>query len=322
MKPAARMLRRAAQVHELMNKAMNLESSIEAECAWQKIMDEHLSKAEMLRSSKEWREKASREQTASNKEARAEGEDESSRVTVLFTDVNIVARVAQAELAARDKSEPDWLPQVDKCFRNFYRLVLKWYNDRRKYWRCYASSNTNFDAVGSQGGELMNAALKKERSYMKLNSVLAMLNQLTLRHEFHDMVANWRQRNSVLICPGSDSLILEQTLLFSVTTWAVTKLMEQYALAVQDRYEFVRIEVERAGAEQWHTANSKGSQVHVNLDDLTKPCYSCGWPSQMLLRCRHVIAAELRKGQSTQELASSLLQYVAPRWLITTLILR
>jgi len=143
-----------------------------------------------------------------------------------------------------------------------------------------------------------------------------MLNQLTLRHELHNMMANWRQRNSVLIRPGSD---LEQTLLFSVTTWAVTKLMEQYALAVQNRYEFARIEVERAGAEQWHTANSKGPPVHVDLDDLTKPCCSCGWPSQMLLPCCHLIAAELRKGQSTQELASSLLQYVAPRWLIATL---
>jgi len=165
----------------------------------------------------------------------------------------------------------------------------------------------------------MNAAFKKEKSFMKLNQVLAMLNQLTLRHELHEAVANSRQRNTVMMRQGSnDAVILEQTLLMIVAKWAVSKILEKHTLATQNAYEFAQVEGAAAGAEQWRCANSHDSVVTISLH-LSESLCSCGWPTKLLLPCRHVIAAYFKRVQSAQDLASALIKYVVPRWLIDTL---
>jgi len=45
---------------------MNSPNEIEAECAWQRIPDEHITKEEMISSAKEWKEKLSNRRRSIN----------------------------------------------------------------------------------------------------------------------------------------------------------------------------------------------------------------------------------------------------------------
>jgi len=69
MKPTVRQLKHAAQVHVMMDKAMNSHNEIEAECAWQRIQDEHITKEEMIRSATEWKDKLGNRRSINDQEA-------------------------------------------------------------------------------------------------------------------------------------------------------------------------------------------------------------------------------------------------------------
>ena len=89
---------------------------------------------------------------------------------------------------------PDWAEKLPDEFLNALRLLNEWFDIRATYWKSMTKKLRNFGSISSQGGESMNSALKRDRSYMRLTDLVQITAALSKHQIMMQMEDTFRSR--------------------------------------------------------------------------------------------------------------------------------
>lgn len=165
---------------------------------------------------------------------------------------------------------------MNKKRSNARALLKEWREMAPKYWQCYTKHYRNLGSLSSQGGEIMNNAVKRRR-HVTLSQLIKMTNRVASNHMFDQL----RSFNDASRIPLSNNIgMWTDVLRSSLSTYAAKALTEQLKAAIKNRWS-----VDKNG-----TMKTTNREVIVSLSE--QSC-SCGYVKQHGLMCRHLIALQI-----------------------------
>lgn len=207
---------------------------------------------------------------------------------------------------------PDWAEKLPDEFRNVLRLLNEWFDIRATYWKSMTKKLRNFGSISSQGGESMNSALKRDRSYMRLTDLVQITAALSKHQIMMQMEDTFRSQTRISLTASLREWTVP--LCNTVTRHAVEELTEQLLItaAAENAIDYP---VEEDLGTLIMIRNKQNRTLRVNIHNCT--C-SCGYVESQGLLCRHLLFV-LKKTMSFEQLARKALQTAHPRWTTATL---
>lgn len=123
---------------------------------------------------------------------------------------------------------------ANKKRQNSRTLLQVWYNKRHKFWRAVTKLLMNIGSVSSQGGEVMNHAIKSTDTALTLTQLIEKTKHVSERHFFVQLQAIDRARNTVKLQRGVDNWT--ETLQSELSIFAVELLTQQLALSHKNEW--------------------------------------------------------------------------------------
>lgn len=121
---------------------------------------------------------------------------------------------------------------MNKKRSNARALLQEWREMAPKYWQCYTKHYRNLGSLSSQGGEIMNNAVKRRR-HVTLSQLIKMTNRVASNHMFDQL----RSFNDASRIPLSNNIgMWTDVLRSSLSTYAAKALTEQLKAAIKNRW--------------------------------------------------------------------------------------
>jgi hypothetical protein len=166
--------------------------------------------------------------------------------------------------------------EKNKKRRNARALLQEWRTMAPKYWKCFTMNYRNLGSISSQGGEIMNNAVKRRR-HVTMTELIQMTNRVASNHMFDQL----RSLNDASRIPLNNNIALWTNVLRSVlSAYASEELTEQLKAALKYRWT-----LDDNGMMQ---TNNQELSVSLSLHSC-----SCGYVKQHGLTCRHLMALQM-----------------------------
>ena len=218
----------------------------------------------------------------------------------------------QDELACNDETAAMKLQRemANNERHNARALLQVWYVKRRKFWKASTKHFMNIGTMSSQGGEVMNHAMKPTPKALTLSELIKMTERVSNRHALKQLKAIDRARNTKKLQQNVDDWtdILQSKL----SIFAAELLTEQMALSRKNDYQPVN------GIDGAITNSRNALGV-----DLAKKTCLCGFTKQYGLLCRHIMSlldeemkqsTEKNESARRESIAQACLSHAHARW--------
>ena len=195
---------------------------------------------------------------------------------------------------------------------NARTLLQEWRAMAPKYWKCFTKHYRNMGSISSQGGEIMNNAVKR-RKHVSLKALIEMTNRVASNHMF-DQLRSFDHASRIPL--HSNINLWTDVLRSTLSEFSAKALTGQLKAAMKHRWSL----------DEDGLMRTENQQVSVNL--LDHSC-TCGYVNQHGLTCRHLMASMMASepvvrcedgtiappsSSVMRELAAMCMRTAHPRW--------